>query len=263
MNMQQYPVWEGLEQYVSAITYMEAGAEKQGTPGFRVLPDVCIELFVNCGSDSAPFSVNGTKVTARSFITSRMSRYMDVRRVGDVAFVSVWFYPGKAWPFFEVPMSDLTNQIVCLQELWGPKADDMETQMMAARTQQERIAILGSFLLSCLRGAPKAENWFVFSQGYISQFKGQQRLDDVARAAGVSNRQLTRKFDQLLGLSPKEYSRMSRFLYSLSLLKAGHLSLTEVAYEAGYFDQAHFIHEVRNFSGLTPGDLTRPGPVLF
>jgi AraC-like DNA-binding protein len=66
-----------------------------------------------------------------------------------------------------------------------------------------------------------------------------------------------------MGLSPKEYLRVSRFLHSLEVLKKDNSHLTGVAYESGYYDQAHFIHEYKVFSGLTPGELKMTGNILY
>jgi AraC-like DNA-binding protein len=49
---------------------------------------------------------------------------------------------------------------------------------------------------------------------------------------------------------------VSRFLYALRYLRAGkHATLTETALACGYFDQAHFNHDFREFAGMTPGEL--------
>lgn len=57
---------------------------------------------------------------------------------------------------------------------------------------------------------------------------------------------------------------MNRFLYSLKVLKADpQLSLTEVAYESGYYDQAHFIHECHKYAGVTPAELLVCKSILF
>jgi len=57
-------------------------------------------------------------------------------------------------------------------------------------------------------------------------------------------------------VNPKEFSRVQRFLHALRLLrKQEHETLTETALACGYFDQAHFNHEFREFAGITPGEL--------
>ena len=89
-------------------------------------------------------------------------------------------------------------------------------------------------------------------------------MDELAAEIGVSCRHLTRQFQRAVGLSPKEFGRVSRFLHALQLLNAGNSrSLTDVALDCGFFDQAHFNHEFREFAGMSPGELRRFPNVSF
>ncbi len=85
---------------------------------------------------------------------------------------------------------------------------------------------------------------------------GQLNVARLAADLGVSSRQLTRRFQRTVGLSPKEFARVSRFLNALRCLSGSqHRSLTETALACGYFDQAHFNHEFREMAGMSPGEL--------
>ena len=81
-------------------------------------------------------------------------------------------------------------------------------------------------------------------------------MAELAAEIGVSCRHLTRQFQRAVGLSPKEFGRISRFLHALQLVGGGnHRSLTEIALDCGFFDQAHFNHEFRELAGMSPGEL--------
>jgi AraC-like DNA-binding protein len=81
---------------------------------------------------------------------------------------------------------------------------------------------------------------------------------------GLSQRHLSRKFQEYVGLSPKEYLRVSRFIHSLDHLKRYPVfSLTEVAYKSGYYDQAHFIRDYKDYTGYTPGQVVRAWHILY
>jgi AraC-like DNA-binding protein len=98
----------------------------------------------------------------------------------------------------------------------------------------------------------------------IESSRGQVRVNDLAAEIGVSCRHLTRQFERAVGLSPKEFGRISRFLHALQLLTAGsRRSLTDVALDCGFFDQAHFNHEFRDLAGMSPGDLSTFPNVSF
>ena len=72
----------------------------------------------------------------------------------------------------------------------------------------------------------------------------------------MSCRHLTRQFQRAVGVSPKEFARVSRFLRALRILDEGqHRSLADVALSCGFSDQAHFNHEFRELAGMSPGEL--------
>jgi len=79
----------------------------------------------------------------------------------------------------------------------------------------------------------------------------------MARAAGVSRQHLTREFREQIGISPKLYSRLSRFHSALAYAGATSVDWAHAAAEAGFADQSHMIAEFRQFSGLTPHALAR------
>ncbi|MGE4317896.1 MAG: DUF6597 domain-containing transcriptional factor [Deferribacterales bacterium] len=78
-------------------------------------------------------------------------------------------------------------------------------------------------------------------------------VSDIKRYFGVSQKTVTRKMSSLSGLNPSLLNRVRRFQRALSLMRTS-VCLTDVAHEAGYFDQPHFIRDFREFSGVRPSD---------
>jgi len=79
------------------------------------------------------------------------------------------------------------------------------------------------------------------------------RVDEVAREAGLSERSLQRLVEQRIGLTPKWLLQRRRLHDAVEALKAGRGTLAEVAADLGYADQAHFTHDFRTVTGMTPG----------
>jgi AraC-like DNA-binding protein len=87
---------------------------------------------------------------------------------------------------------------------------------------------------------------------------GQVHLDRVVSMSGLSQRQFERKFTEQVGTTPKLYSRVNRLNYALRLKeKTPELTWTHVTYQAGYFDQTHFVKDCKSLTGETPSDFLR------
>lgn len=81
------------------------------------------------------------------------------------------------------------------------------------------------------------------------------RLPALADAVGLSERQLRRRFTEAVGYGPKTLHGILRFQHALELGRGTSFGLADVAYQAGYADQAHFTREVRRLAGVTPREL--------
>jgi methylphosphotriester-DNA--protein-cysteine methyltransferase len=87
----------------------------------------------------------------------------------------------------------------------------------------------------------------------IASTSGTVAIGDLSEAAGVSNTHLAQRFKALIGITPKRLARSQRFASTmLAIDPADLIDWGDVAAGAGYFDQAHFGHEFREFTGLTP-----------
>ena len=86
------------------------------------------------------------------------------------------------------------------------------------------------------------------------------RVDELAREAGLSERSLQRLVEQRIGLSPKWLLQRRRLHDAVEALKAGRGTLAEMAADLGYADQAHFTHDFRTVTGMTPGDYLKDQP---
>ena len=83
--------------------------------------------------------------------------------------------------------------------------------------------------------------------------KGQIEIASLLSDFDLNYKRLERMFKKQVGLSPKAYSKVVRVQHILQQLEAAPgQKLVELAYHAGYFDQAHFIREFRSVTGVTP-----------
>lgn len=244
---------------------MENNGTDSGLPPFRVLPDTCTELFINY-IDNAPTVISGKSTGSyqRSFLVSRMNRFMDVQSPAITGLISVCFYPGATRHFFPLPMNEIANDVTGLRHLWKGMIVELEDRIVSAETNDDRVMILQQSLYKELNKHYKEDKTIEYCLWQMNCARGQLTIGNLSDTTGISNRQLLRKFNYQVGLSPKEFVRITKFINSLSLLKKyPAMSLTEIAYECGYYDQAHFIHAYKEFSGYSPGQLLASSHCIY
>lgn len=94
----------------------------------------------------------------------------------------------------------------------------------------------------------------------IDQSVGNIQIAELANQLGVSDRTIRNHFYEHIGCSPKEYIRLVKLKQVAYQMKNSSDKLTSIAYDNDYFDQAHFIHEVKNVTGKSPNELRKEIP---
>ncbi len=195
-----------------------------------IVPDGCPELIFHFGDRFLRIESNGAVLAQpRAFLYGQIERAIVIRPEGSATDVlGVRFLPSGLAAFTRIPQWELREQMVECRDLFGAAPE-----FGSALTPEDRIAVVERFL--CRRLAPPApQTW---------------RED-------LSTRQNRRRFLDAVGLAPKRFQRIQRLQRAMSQL-GGPTPLAEIALEAGYFDQAHFTREFREFTGQTPAQYVR------
>jgi AraC-like DNA-binding protein len=260
MRMQLYDIIPKLQPFVKVICSMDCDADID-TVHIRVLPDACAELFISY--TSTPVAIIGNQLYQHSIITFRMSRHMDVQMRKGAGCLAICFHPGMAYKFFHLPMHVFADTTTLLADVWRLTASELEERLASACNNDLRVGILQQYLVQQLARSKddrQIRRCLQQAQASPDTLTVKQLTDE----AGVSQRHLSRKFLQFIGLSPKEYLRVNRFIKSLHHLKRYPArSLTHIAYESGYYDQAHCIRDYKTYTGHTPGEVAQSGHILY
>ncbi len=263
MSLTLYNIVPALQPYVKAICSLEIDASAPPSH-FRVLPDTCVELFISYTTEQLA-TVKGKNLfdSAGSLVNCRLNTYMDVQMFPGTGCIALCFQPGAAHYFFNLPMSELTNMTTGLDDLWGREARELQEQVGGCTVNRARVHMLQQYLLRRLEKDYEAAHEFEYCLWQINLLKGSLKIKDLSQKTNISQRQLSRQFNDRLGMSPKEFARISRFIDALSIIKKQPTeSLTQVACASGYYDQSHFIHDCREFAGLSPKELMTAGYVI-
>ena len=85
----------------------------------------------------------------------------------------------------------------------------------------------------------------------IYKSKGNIRIKELLNELHISQSALEKRFRQVVGASPKKFASIVRLKNTISSYNRNK-SLTDLGYEAGFYDQAHFIKEFKHFTGDSP-----------
>lgn len=228
----------------------------------RVIPTGFIEWMFHYKNT---FVIKGSKdqiQQPRSLVSGINSNYSDVTTCGESGVITVTFYPHGAAHFMKFPLSDIENTSIDLCDIYKSKVKDVEQQICHSNSLAERVGIIEQFLLSCFRPVACYDELLVKKGvAMINECRGQISAAKLSENLRCTSRSLERKFSILLGKSPKQFIRIVRFQKIIERFsKAGNINFAQVAYENGYFDQAHFIKDFKDLSGYTPGEFVALGP---
>ncbi len=167
----------------------------------------------------------------------------------------VQFHPGGAFPFCGgIPSDETANEQLALEDLWNAAAaDDLRTQLLEALTIDEKFDVAERCLLARLRDTNRLHAAVEYGIREIAGAPHVRTIEEITRATGLSPRRFIQLFREQAGLTPKVFCRVRRFQRAISTVhRQKRVDWIDVALACGYYDQPHFIHDFREFSGMTP-----------
>jgi len=165
----------------------------------------------------------------------------------------IQFHPGGGYPFFRMPSSEFENQSIPLDDLWRNAARELRERILQAPTPREMFHTAESVMLAQAARPLTLHPAVSFALRCFCRVPHLDTVGDVTDQLGMSPRRFIEVFRRQVGLTPKAFCRVRRFQHVLkSVHLAPQVDWAQIALDSGYYDQAHFIHDFRTFSSLTP-----------
>jgi AraC-like DNA-binding protein len=199
----------------------------------RIVPDGRPELIVNLGTPFEWFREGEWRGQPRVFLAGQLTGPLLVRPAGPARILAARFQPQGASRVFDFPMDAITGDVRPLD--------------LAAGTIEE----LESILVDRCR-FPDAR----IDDAVRRMTAGEWDLGALAADLKQSPRNLERRFKRQVGIGPKLFCRIQRFQRVFREIESGG-NWVEAALACGYYDQAHLVRDMREFSGETPSALLK------
>ena len=214
----------------------------------RLMPTGSMELVICLDEDDRMGS--GLSGVQSSFTVLDTSR--------PFSMIGAHFKPGGSFPFFGTPAGEFQDLGLSLDMVWGKYAHEVREQLLEARTHAARFRILEEALIQTSRGQLGRHPAVRYALKEFGNPDYPRSVADVTEQIGLSARRFIEIFRNEVGLPPKLYSRIQRFRKVLSSLhRIQDPDLADIAQSCGYFDQAHFNHDFRSFTGMSPSTYLR------
>ncbi len=243
-----------LQDYVKCFWILEREYTPED-PNEDVTPDAFVELILNFGS---PYVLQAEGMPDRemptAFVVGLQRKPLLFRSSGIVKLVATRFYAWGALPFLATQPQTPNILAITLGREWNDMANRVEPRVRA-NDYDGAVAMVEDFLIGKLLTAAFDLKHIQAAAQMLHHQKGQFRVAELAEHCNLSSRQLQRRFQDVVGVSPKTLARAIRFEeIRKRLMFDPDTSLTDLAYEFGYSDQAHFIHDFKEIADRTPGE---------
>ncbi len=220
----------------------------------KLIPDGCIEMTFNLKDKIKRYTSDHEFIIhPNSMVMGQRTKSYFIEPLGDVDSFAVCFYPYGFANFVCTPLEDLVDVETPIENLFGEvPARELEQNILQATSTQERIEIMETFLLDKLHHNSTIDNLVKTTVDTLLITNGSRSIHSILKDDLSKRRQLERNFKKQIGISPKQLGRVLRLQTALKMILNSEDSLTSIAYESEYFDQAHFIKDFKEFTGTTP-----------
>ena len=228
-----------------------------------IIPDGCAEIVINVGDPFVRHMADGSwHRQPLRLVAGQITRALTLEPSGRIDIWGIRFHPWCAATFLGASASELRDNLVSLDDIVRPLDDAFNAVGEARSEETAQSALVDALLQRASRlEVPSANVPRLVT--FASASSEATSVSRMARQAGVSSRRIQLLFRDQVGLSPKQLLRITRFQRALRLARTRpELSWGRVAQLAGFYDQAHLIHDSHTIAGCTPRELVDRGAAL-
>lgn len=172
--------------------------------------------------------------------------------------LAVQFQPGGAYPFFEEPADELRDATAPLDALWGTQATELWERLMESPTVDAQFHLLEQALLEHTVRPLERRPAVAFALREFMVVPQAHAIRRIADQVGLSHARFIQVFREEVGLTPKQFCRVRRFVEVLRRTsKGGRVDWAELALACGYYDQAHLSRDFHRLAGVCPSTYVR------
>jgi len=226
----------------TVVLYYQFQLQKDLNKPILIEPDGCIDILFSCNDTKPQATLYGSFLEKKPYPLQTGQEYFGIRFIPNHDARNLYF-----------SMKEITSKDICLIDFLN-----LDPNIIELITNEKnflwRVNLYKELIASKFVSDSPTQRVVRYAINKIYASKGSININNLAKEIGYSTRYLEKQFDQHVGISPKLFSRITRYQYSLYMLTNNH-SLWDVIKQNGYYDQAHLIKELKKFGNITPKQL--------
>ena len=236
-----------LRKYIYCYWQLETSAVLSKEFNYSVVADGCIDIFFELHNPT------------ENFLMGLCKEFTEFPLGTTFHYIGIRFLPAAFAYLFRINVSELSDRVEALNDVIPDTALFIEENISSKNTPEEIATIFNHYFLALVSKNPlEIDSRLLTALDLIFKKSG---VIDIEKDLdiGLSPRQLRRLFEFYIGDSAKTFSQIIRFqsILSFKSSSAKLISKDKIYFDAGYFDQAHFIKDFKKFYGVTPGKIFR------
>lgn len=241
-----------LRQIINFMSYVEFD-ETNTEEWLAIFPNATSNLAFSIGGDKIQFN----HTDQATVLSTACSKTVALRRKSKLKWITVQFSPFGMYYFKQAPMHELQNGFMSLDMLLKPSdVERLTDQLNSVDSLSERFQIIEDFLEPRV-AVDHIDHRMPEAISMIKSFTSLS-IDEISDRVCLSNRRFRKIFSEHVGVSPAFYRKIIRFNKSaFEMLNNDTTSLVSIGNKHGYFDQAHFIKDFKQFSGISPSQFLK------
>ena len=250
-----------LDHFVDCFIYYETPSYIQNTID-RFLPDGNVEILIDM-NDAPQYIYDNTtfkeiQACHHVWASGVRTEAISIPSGRDASMMVVAFKRGMAYPFFPVPMNEISDCVLDADLLWGREFGMLRERILENRHSPRKFEIVEDFLLKKFLSKMIVDPCVEYAVGEIVTQPDQIRLADLNQKIGYSQKHFIDLFKRRVGITPKAYLKIMRFQKAVDeIARQKEIDWTSVSLDCGFYDQSHFINDFKLFSGFTPEEYAR------
>jgi len=252
MQFKQIPPPEYMKDYIRFFWVLESHDTNVSAASFRTIADGCPGLIFQHPDKGILFQNN--KQLPGTILYGQATTHAELRISGKFNTIGIFFYPHALKTIFGLNADELTDTCLDLDLMAGEQGYRLSQQLADLSSPQARIDTLCTYLLAQInRNDQYADKAMQHVLDRIKKANGNISVKELREELQLSERSFERRFKQHIGITPKLFTRISRFQASMQLLRqSDYNKLSDIAFENEYADQSHFIRAFKEFAGYSP-----------